>query len=123
MGTERVAKEVEALLAGVIQRGFVLIDRQPELCHHRLRPRQRPGRTAMAQDDEVVGIGDDMSAERFAAAGQTPDTSGTGSCRYWQAAGMRPRPGACGAVLSPAAAHAPGSSPRPIPRPVLSATS
>src|SRR5208282_6488376 len=53
MGAERVAKEVEALLAGVFQRGFRLVDGEPELGHHRLRPRQRPGRMTAAEDDEV----------------------------------------------------------------------
>ena len=44
----------------------------PSLRHHRLRPRQRLGRTTAAEDDEVVGIGDDVGTERFAASGQTP---------------------------------------------------
>ena len=53
---ERVAKEVEALLASVPHRGFRLVERQPELRHHRLRPRQSLRRAAAAEDDEVVGI-------------------------------------------------------------------
>jgi hypothetical protein len=56
MGAERVAKEVEALIAGILQRGLFLIDAEPELCHHRLRPRQRLRRMTAAEDDEVVGI-------------------------------------------------------------------
>ena len=72
MGPERVAKEVEALLSGIPQRGLGLVDGQPELGHHRLRPRQRLGRTTAAEDDEVVGIGDDMGTERFAASALTP---------------------------------------------------
>src|SRR6202166_1913624 len=39
MRAERVAEEVEAFLSGVSQRSFRLVDRQPELGHHRLRPR------------------------------------------------------------------------------------
>src|ERR1700739_1971899 len=62
-----VAEEVEAFLSGVSQRSFRLIDRHPELGHHRLRPRQCLRRATAAEDDEVVGIGDDVSAERVAA--------------------------------------------------------
>src|SRR5712672_4571078 len=72
MRTERVAKEREALLTGVPQRGLGLVERQPELGHHRLRPRQGLRRTTAAEDDEVVGIGDDMGTECLAASGQTP---------------------------------------------------
>ena len=39
MRAERVAKEVEAFPSGISQRSFRLVDRQPELGHHRLRPR------------------------------------------------------------------------------------
>jgi hypothetical protein len=70
--SERVAKEVEALLAGVFQRGLRLVDGQPELGHHRLRPRQRLRRATAAEDDEVIGIRDDVSVECLAATGQTP---------------------------------------------------
>src|SRR5512145_850193 len=70
--SERVAKEIEALLSGIPQRGLGLVDCQPELGHHRLCPRQRLGRTTAAEDDEVVGIGDDMGTERLAASAATP---------------------------------------------------
>ena len=70
--SERVAKEVEVFLAGILQLGFHLVEREPELGHHRLRPRQRLGRMSAAEDDEVVGIGDDMSVERLAACGVPP---------------------------------------------------
>src|SRR5262249_40012719 len=69
---KREAKEREALLTGIFQRGFSLVDRQPKLGHHPLRPRQRLGRTTVAEDDEVVGIGDNMSAEVFTASALTP---------------------------------------------------
>src|SRR5437667_7548300 len=72
MRAERVAEEVEAFLSGVSQRSFRLVDRQPELGHHRLRPRQCLRRATAAEDNEVVGIGDDVSAERVAAFSQTP---------------------------------------------------
>src|SRR5262249_12456859 len=52
MRAERVAKEREALLTGISQRGLSLIERQPKLGHHRLRPRQRLGRTTATEDDE-----------------------------------------------------------------------
>src|SRR5262249_22473450 len=69
---KRVAKEVEAFLTGIPQRGFRLVDRQPELGHYPLRPRQRLGRTTAAKDDEAVGIGDDMGTERLATTASTP---------------------------------------------------
>src|ERR1700692_3710202 len=72
MRAERVAEEVEAFLSGVSQRSFRLVDRQPELGHHRLRPRQCLRRTTAAEDNEVVGIGDDVSMERLVASSQTP---------------------------------------------------
>ena len=34
----------------------------------------------MAEDDEVVGVRDDVCAECFAAAGETPMLQRTGSC-------------------------------------------
>jgi hypothetical protein len=70
--SERVAKEVEVLLAGILQLGFHLVEREPEPGHHRFGPRQRLGRMSAAEDDEVVGIGDDMGAERLAACGLAP---------------------------------------------------
>src|SRR5262245_64945849 len=72
MRTERVAKEREALLSGILQRGLGLVERQPQLGHHPLRPRQRLGCATAAEDDEVVGVGDDPSTERFTAAAETP---------------------------------------------------
>ena len=56
MGTERVAKEIEALLPGISQRGLVLIDLEPEPCHY-------------------VGIRDDVTTERFATTRQPPPQS------------------------------------------------
>ena len=72
MRSERIAKEVDAVLPGISQRGLGLVECQPELRHHRLRPRQSLGRATAAEDDEVVGIGDDVGTERFAAFGQPP---------------------------------------------------
>src|SRR5208337_2597215 len=40
MRAEGVTKEIEALIPGVPHRGFRLVERQPELRHHRSRPRQ-----------------------------------------------------------------------------------
>ena len=56
MGTERVAKEIEALLPGISQRGLVLIDLEPEPRHY-------------------VGIRDDVTTERFATTRQPPPQS------------------------------------------------
>ena len=40
--TEPVPKKVKALRSCVLHRGLHLVERQPELRHHRLRPRQSP---------------------------------------------------------------------------------
>src|SRR5262245_38927352 len=70
--SERVAEEVEAFLPNIPQRGLGLVECQPEPRHHRLRPRQRFGRTSATEDDEVVGIRDDVCTECFPAPGQPP---------------------------------------------------
>src|SRR5262249_44478395 len=72
MRAERVAKEREALLTGISQRGLGLVERQPKLGHHPLRPRQRLTRTTAAEDDEVVSVGDNVSTEGFATTTLTP---------------------------------------------------
>ena len=63
--SERVAEEVEAFLPSILQRGLGLVECQPEPRHYRLRPRQRFGRTSATEDDEVVGIRDDVCTECF----------------------------------------------------------
>ena len=40
------------------QRGLCLVEREPELGHHRLRPRQSLSRASATEDDEVVSIRD-----------------------------------------------------------------
>src|SRR5258705_11717070 len=50
MRSERVAEEVEALLAGVFQRGLRLIESERELCPRIAHPRQRLGGTAATED-------------------------------------------------------------------------
>src|SRR3954471_8857524 len=72
MRAERVAKEVEALPAGVLHRGLGLVEHQPKLRHHRPRPRQGLGRPTAAEDDEVIGIGGDVRPESCAASGEPP---------------------------------------------------
>src|SRR5262245_59878055 len=72
MRAERVAKECEAFLSGVSQRGLGLVERQPELRHRRLRARQSLGRTTAAEDDEVVGIGNDVGTECLPTTASTP---------------------------------------------------
>ena len=57
---ERVAKEVEALAPSIPNRGLRLVEGEPEPGHHLPRPRQSLGRVTAAEDDEVVGIGDDV---------------------------------------------------------------
>ena len=66
--SERVAEEVEALLSGITQRGFGLVAGEPELCHRIAHPYQRLGGAAATEDDEITGIGDDKSTERFLRA-------------------------------------------------------
>src|SRR5271163_1962775 len=70
--SERVSEKVEALRSSVLQRGFRLVERQPELRHHAPRPRQSLGGRSTAEDDEVVGVVDDMRAEGFASAAAPP---------------------------------------------------
>ena len=66
------------------------------------------------EDDEVVGIRDDVCMECLPAPGQPP---GTGSCGCWRAVGSRRHPAACRACW--AATLAPDGSP-PINRTHLS---
>src|SRR6202051_2011327 len=108
MRAERVAEEVEAFLSGVSQRSFRLVDSQPELGHHSLRPRYGHCRSTAAENNEFVSIGDDVSMERVAASGQTPmlqepvhvDVGQQWTCDA--ALRLAPR-------VSVAAAHVPGS--------------
>jgi hypothetical protein len=48
------------------------VEFQPEPRHHRLRPRQGLGRTSATEDDEVIGVRDDVCPERLPAPGQPP---------------------------------------------------
>jgi Reverse transcriptase (RNA-dependent DNA polymerase) len=68
----KLPKEVEALRPCVLHRGLSLVERQPELRHHRLCPRQSRSRISLAEDYEVIGIVDDVRAERLAAAAASP---------------------------------------------------
>ena len=65
MWSERVPKKVEAFLPGVLQRGLGLVDGQPESGHHTSRPLQSRVRIPTAENDKVIGIGDDLRRERF----------------------------------------------------------
>src|SRR5271165_414948 len=67
-----VAEEVETVRAGVLQRSLGLVDQKPEPGHDRARPRQSLGRVSAAEDDEVVGVVDQMRAKRRLAFLQTP---------------------------------------------------
>ena len=69
---ERVAKEVEALAPSVANRGLRLVEGEPEPGHHLPRPRQGLGRVTAAEDDEVVGIGDDVGPIGDAPSARTP---------------------------------------------------
>jgi hypothetical protein len=72
LGTNGIAKKAEALPPGVLQRGLRLVERQPELRHHRLRPRQSLGRATATEDDEIVGVVNNVSAESFAPSARAP---------------------------------------------------
>src|SRR3954454_3417167 len=72
MRSERISEKVEPLRPGVPQRGLHLIECQPELRHHRLCPCQSLRRIPLAEDDEVIGIVDDVRTERLAAAAASP---------------------------------------------------
>ena len=56
---KRVAKKFEGFAPGIPNRGLRLVEGEPKLDHHLPRPRQRLCRRLAAEDDEVVGIGDD----------------------------------------------------------------
>src|SRR6478736_6924044 len=71
-GSERVPKEVKAFQSSILHRGFSLVECQPKLGHHRLRPRQCIFRVAAAENDEVVGIGDNLAMECFTPTAETP---------------------------------------------------
>src|ERR1700736_552840 len=62
--SERVSQEVEAFLPSILQRGLGLVEGDPKPRHHRLRPRQSLSRTSATEDDEVVGVRNDVCAER-----------------------------------------------------------
>ena len=66
---KRIAEKVEALPPGILQRGFALVDRQPDLGHHRLRPCQSLGRVTATEDDKVVSIGNDVGTEDLITSG------------------------------------------------------
>src|SRR5262245_40002239 len=72
MRSERVAQEVEALLPSILQRSLGFVEYQPEPRHRSPRPRQGLGRISTTEDDEVVGIRDDVRSERLPAPGQPP---------------------------------------------------
>src|ERR1700752_145299 len=67
-----VAQEVEAFLSSIPHRGFSLVEREPEFGHHRLRPGQSLSRVSAAEDDEVVGVRDNVRTERFPTPRQPP---------------------------------------------------
>src|SRR4051794_38010669 len=69
---ERVAEEVEALAPSIASRGLRLVEGEPEPGHHLPRPRQSLGRVTAAEDDEVVGIGDDAGPKGDAPSARTP---------------------------------------------------
>jgi hypothetical protein len=57
---ESVTKEVEAFLPSVADRGLRLVQCQPEPGHHPASPRLGLLRVTAAEDDEVIGVGDNM---------------------------------------------------------------
>src|SRR5947209_18607229 len=69
---ERIAKKVEEFAAGIPNRGLRLVEGEPKLGHHLPRPRQRLCRRSAAEDDEVVGIGDDPGLVGLAPPRCTP---------------------------------------------------
>src|SRR6202042_73649 len=69
---EAVTQEVEPFLPCIAQTGFRPVQGQPQTRHHTIRPRQRLGRMAPAEDDEVVCVVDDMRLPGLASAALTP---------------------------------------------------
>ena len=70
--SQRVAKKIEAFSPSIFHRGFRPVERQPECHHHCSCPRRRLLRMTAAENDEVIGIGNDMRMECFTASAQTP---------------------------------------------------
>src|SRR5262245_420991 len=70
--TERVAKKVEPFLSGIPDRGLRLVEGEPEPHHHVLRPRHCLDRATAAEDDEVVGIIDDVGPVCLAPSRRAP---------------------------------------------------
>src|SRR5271166_93416 len=89
-----IAEEVETVRAGVLQRSLGLVDQKPEPGHDRARPRQSLGRVSAAEDDEVVGVVDQMRAKRRLAFLQTPKLEEAESAAVDQAVAERSGRGA-----------------------------
>src|SRR3954453_1850068 len=60
--SKRISKKVEPLVPSVPDRGLCLVQRQPQPVHHLSRPRLGLFRMFAAENDEVIGIGDDMGS-------------------------------------------------------------
>jgi hypothetical protein len=73
-GRPRFAEDVKAGMNRL--GGKSRSDLEPD---HRLRPRQRLGRMTAAENDEVIGISDDVSTERLARGAASPLGHGMGA--------------------------------------------
>ena len=60
-----VAKEVETLLVPVHNSCLGLVQSESDPSHHLPRPFQRLGRSAAAQDDEIIGVVDESRSKLF----------------------------------------------------------
>ena len=69
---EAIAKEVEALAPGIPDRGLRFVEGEPELGHRPPRPRQRLGRMSAAENDEIVGVRDDLGLIGLSCLGAAP---------------------------------------------------
>src|SRR3954454_21626394 len=59
---QRISKKGEPLVPSVPDRGLCLVERQRQPVHHLFRPRLGLVRIPAAENDEVIGTGDDRGS-------------------------------------------------------------
>src|SRR5689334_25403577 len=103
---KRISKKVEPFVPNVSDRGLCLVERQPQPVHHLSRPRLGLVRMSAAENDEVIGIGDDMGSIGCVPSALSPvlqEAVHVEVSQHW--AGDTPLRRAAGAVSPPT--HAP----------------
>ncbi len=72
MRAEAITKKVEAFAPGIPDRSLRPVEGEPKLRHHPACPRQRLGRVSATEDDEILGIGDDVCSVDLPSLGAAP---------------------------------------------------